>query len=390
MLGYARTALRNNRVEHHLRVALDSSFAGVNRTGVGLYSRNLATQMRRIAPGSGTRVRCYGPACSLSGRQSNALGTMQEWPVYTQLALPLLLERYRPDIVHSTSHLGPLWGRGKLIVTVHDLIFLRYSEDYSRGWLAITKALLPRVLARASAIIADSRTTKDDIQHFYGIDEAKIRVIYPGIDEGYRSIPNDGADDQSIRASLGLGDDRYLLCLGPWVQRKNLGIVVEALGLLLERVPGVRLVITGSRTRGMRGQTVDALVGDLPQGVRKRVHTVGHLPAGELRSLLAGAAVLAYPSRFEGFGLPPLEAMSAGVPVVVADTPVSLEVTGGAALVASPDEPEDWADAFERILTQPLEAERLKAAGQQRASLFSWERCARETLALYLEVGRRA
>ncbi len=370
-----------------LRVALDTTFAGVNQTGVGLYSHNLAAQMRRLAISSGAEVRCYGPTCRLSETPGNLLGTMQEWPIYTQIALPLLLERYAPHVVHSTSHLGPLWGRGRLIVTVHDLIFRRYPDDYNQGWLVITKALLPRVLARAAAIIADSQTTKADIQRFYGIDEAKIGVIYPGIDEGYRHIKPANAEARRIRESLGLGDDRYILCLGPWVQRKNLSVVVEAIALLLERVPDVRLVITGSRPRGMKGQAVGALASDLPAAARGRVHTTGYLPAEELRSLVAGAEALAYPSRFEGFGLPPLEAMAAGVPVVVSKTPVSLEVTGGAALVAGPDAPQEWAAAFERILTYPAKAAQLKAAGQSRSSRFSWERCARETLGLYRDIG---
>lgn len=377
-----------NRAPGVLRIALDTTFAGVNQTGVGLYSHNLAAQMRDLSISRGARVRCYGPACGLSERPDNVLGTVQEWPIYTQVALPLLLERYAPHIVHSTSHLGPLWGRGRLIVTVHDLIFRRYPEDYNPGWLAITKALLPQVLARATAIIADSQTTKADIERYYGVDEAKIRVIYPGIDEGYRHSTPGHAEAGRIREALGLGGERYILCLGPWVQRKNLGVVVESLAPLLKRVPDVRLVITGSRPRGMKGQSVDALVSHLPAAARERVHTAGYLPTEELRGLLVGAAVLAYPSRFEGFGLPPVEAMAAGVPVVVAKTPVSLEVTGGAALIADPDAPQEWAGAFERILTDPAKAAQLKAAGRKRSALFSWERCARETVGLYWEVMR--
>src|SRR5882762_4237938 len=127
-----------------LRVALDTSFAGLNPTGVGKYSRRLVEHIGYLAQSRNVRVRCYGP-CQTGDLHGRALGGLYyEWPSYTQVALPLFLTKYHPDVVHSTSHLGPTWGPGRRVVTVHDVIFRRYPEDYDKLWLATTRALLPR------------------------------------------------------------------------------------------------------------------------------------------------------------------------------------------------------------------------------------------------------
>ncbi|HYO49874.1 MAG TPA: glycosyltransferase family 1 protein [Chloroflexia bacterium] len=367
-----------------VRVALDTSYAGLNPTGVGLYSKRLASAMRGLAPASGVRLRCYGPSC---GRSQHALiSTIQEWPPYTQGVLPFLLARHWPDVVHSTSHIGPLWGPGKLVVTVHDLIFRRFPTDYDPIWLRITLALLPRVLARAAAIIADSHATKEDIQRYYYIPSGKIHVIYPGIDREFRRVVPTMQNLSDTRRKYGLGDDSYIICVGPWVARKNLSVVVAAFAEVAPRMPNVRLVITGNLSRGMKGTTPEQMVGALPPDARERVHAVGFVPKEELVALVSGAAVLAYPSRYEGFGLPPLEAMSAGVPVVASDTPAVAEVTAGAALLAPVDSPREWAVALAGVLANPDRAAQLRAAGIRRGADFSWERCAKETIALYKNV----
>ncbi|MDQ3928905.1 MAG: glycosyltransferase family 4 protein [Chloroflexota bacterium] len=367
-----------------LRIALDTSYAGVNPTGVGLYSRRLASTMRRLAPASGVSLHCYGPSCERS--QHTLISTMQEWPLYTQGVLPLLLASKRADVVHSTSHIGPLWGPGRLVVTVHDLIFRRFPADYDPIWLRITLALLPRVLARATAIIADSHATKEDIRRYYNIRPGKIHVIYPAIDRQFRRTSATTQSLTNTRRKYGLGNDSYIICVGPWVARKNLSVVVAAFEEVAARSPNVRLVITGDLPRGMKGTTPEQMVGALPPYATERVHAVGFVPKEELVALVSGATVLAYPSRYEGFGLPPLEAMAAGVPVVASDTPAVAEVTASAALLASVDSPREWAAALASVLTNPDRAAQLRAAGLRRSADFSWERCAKETIALYKRV----
>jgi glycosyltransferase involved in cell wall biosynthesis len=378
-----------------LRVALDTSYAGINPTGVGLYSARLARELRRLAGECALDIYCFGPACKRDGAPNKLLGTFQEWPSYTHGVLPAQLLALRPRVVHSTSHMGPLWGPGELIVTVHDLIFMRYPEDYQAGWLAITKALLASVLRRARAIIADSQATKDDLRAFFGVRHGKIVVIYPGIDgaiddgrptiDDRRSTIDDRRPTTDDRPAI-TGGRPYVLCLGPWVRRKNLEVVVQAFAWLAERVPGVDLVITGDTPRGMKGYTRQELLSYVSDEYRRRVKLVGYVSSEEKQALVGGASVLCYPSRFEGFGLPPLEAMAAGVPVVAADTPAVVEVTGGAALISDPDEPREWSAAIESVLLDPGLARRLREAGLRRSADFTWAACARRTALLYRSV----
>ncbi len=370
-----------------MRIALDTTYAGVNTTGVGLYSARLASQLRQQSSELALDIRCFGSACRPAGARNNIMATFQEWPTYTHGILPAQLLAARPRIVHSTSHIGPLWGPGKRIVTVHDLIFMRYPQDYQRGWLTITKALLPFVLRRAKAIIADSHATRRDIQAFFGVSERKIAVIYPGID------PPDLTEAEKLSAhqsanNIPAGGAPYVLCLGPWVRRKNLEVVVKAFALLASDLKDLHLVITGDTPRGMKGYTRDELLGLLPARYHNRLHLVGYVSQKRRNALVAGANALCYPSRFEGFGLPPLEAMAAGVPVVASHTPAVAEVTGGAALLADPDDPRAWAQGLRRLWDEPLLAEQVRRDGLRRSASFTWERCARETANLYKRVAR--
>jgi len=373
--------------ERSLRVALDTSFAGVNETGVGIYSRRIAQGLRRRERDGNLELACLGPSCRADHRGLLLGGLYQEWPTYTQLFLPLRLARYRPHVIHSTSHLGPVWGPGRRVVTVHDLIFLRYPEDYNRVWLAITRALLPVVIRRAAAIIADSATTARDLRHTYRTSAGKIRVIYPGVDEKFRRSVSLEAI-KYVRARHDLGESPYILLMGPWVRRKNLEVVIEAFPRVLSRQPEAQLVITGKPAPGMQSAEVVAALRRLPDDARTQVRTVGHLTDDSLVALMQGAAVLTYPSHYEGFGLPPVEAMASGVPVIISGARVLAEVTGGAALVAAAGRPEQWAESIQAVLSNPLLAARLVEEGRRRSSQFSWERCVRETVKLYRSVAR--
>lgn len=370
-----------------IKVALDTTYAGTNLTGVGLYSARLAEELRAHEDELGIRLSCYGTAADGGTPAQGPLAIMQEWPSYTHGVMPIALLRDRPNIVHSTSHIGPLWGPGKLIVTVHDLIFMRYPEDYNRVWLSIALFTLPKVLRRAKAVIADSHATKADIERFFGVRPGKIAVIYPGIDRAYGEAAK--RLEVSKRANTVTGGKRYILCMGPWVRRKNLEVVVDAFARIAPRLPDLQLVITGKPARGMKGYTEEDLLGSLPAKTRSRVKRTGYVAQDKLYALVARASVLAYPSRWEGFGLPPLEAMLAGVPVVASLTPAVEEVTGGAALLCDSDNPHEWAKTLEIILRDPKTAAEMSDLGRKRAAAFTWERCARETAELYHRVAGR-
>jgi alpha-1,3-rhamnosyl/mannosyltransferase len=374
-----------------LHVALDTSFAGINLTGVGKYSRMLAAGLSDAEREGRLTVRCFGPSCHPNRAKLPLGGLYQEWPTYTQLFVPaaLTLAKQKVHVVHSTSHLGPLWGPGRHIVTVHDVIFKRYPADYNSSWLKITETLLPMVLRRAAAILADSYTTKRDLERFYPVSRGKISVVYPGIDEAFQAEIA-GEAVRAVRNKYGLGSKPYVLCLGPWVRRKNLKVVIQAFGMVAERLPEVRLVITGKKPLGMETGDASEDLGSLSPDTASRVKAVGHVDLYELPALVKGASVLTYPSLFEGFGLPPLEAMAAGVPVIASDTPAVAEAAGDAAILASPGDVARWRDALLSVLQNSEEAERLRKAGLERSSLFSWKRCVEETIAVYYQVAKGA
>lgn len=372
-------SLGAGRGEHALRVALDTTYAGTNPTGVGLYSLRLAEALRAIAPAHHLNLRCYGPPCKVSSGRPLLVDIAQEWPFYTHGVLPVRLAAFAPDVVHSTSHIGPLWSAGRRILTVHDLIFLRRPRDYNPAWLSITRLLLPLVLRRASAVACDSQATRLDLVRRLGVRANRTVVIYPGIDPQ----PMD-----TVRVAPPLPRP-YILCLGPWARRKNLEVVVQAFASLAPQHPDARLVITGGPAPGVQSYTKQELISLLPEHLRDRMLLPGYVDRDEIRGLLSGASVLAYPSVDEGFGLPPLEAMAAGVPVVVADTPAVVEATGGAALVAPSDDPSAWAFWLSLLLARQDVAGQLREAGLRRSARFTWEACAHRFVRLYGRLANR-
>ena len=212
-------------------------------------------------------------------------------------------------------------------------------------------------------------------------------MIYPGIDERFR-VQTEAGEIANTRRKYHLEEDPYILCMGPWVQRKNLGVVLSAFSQLVDDIPQARLVITGQPARGMRNLSLQDAFRGISCHARERVHALGHLPFKELRAIVRGAEVLAYPSLFEGFGLPPLEAMSAGVPAIVSDTPAVVEAVGEAALVARADYPAEWREALRQVLNTPHLGERLISSGKKRSEEFTWERCVRETAQVYTAVAQ--
>lgn len=298
---------------------------------------------------------------------------------YQPLA-PLLRQAGPRPIYHATEHLLPRLAT-PAVLTVHDLIFERYPQHHTRRNMLFLRTGMPLFVRAATAIIAVSRHTKDDLVARYGVAPQKIHVVYEGVDARFR--PASAADVARVQAQYS-PDRPYLLMVGTLEPRKNHAAALAALARLKAAGFPHRLLIVGGK--GWLFEPIRTLVDQL--GLAGDVTFTGYAPDADLPPLYTGAACVLAPSLYEGFGFPVLEAMACAAPVVCSNLSSLPEVAGAAALLVAPADAAALANAVHLILTQPALAERLREDGMAQARLFRWERCAAQTADLYADVGQ--
>ncbi len=294
-----------------------------------------------------------------------------------QLVLPFEISPLRLDILHSPDFIPPFRRDYKSVITVHDLAFLLYphflTEESARYYGQIDQAV-----RHADHIVADSLSTKRDIVNFLGVPEPKISVIYAAANAIYRRVEDQRLLTQA-RAKYQL-DKPYALFVSTIEPRKNLPTLLRAFRKLLDHYKlDVTLAVVGQR--GWFCGEVFAVAEELE--LNDTVVFLGHVPLEDLVLLYNAARMHVHPSFYEGFGLPPLEAMTCGTPTIVANVSSLPEVVGDAGLLVSPEHTEGWTVAMWRLLTDDSLHQEMSQKGLKRAKLFSWERAARETLNLY-------
>jgi glycosyltransferase involved in cell wall biosynthesis len=283
-------------------------------------------------------------------------------------------------LFHATDHLLPKLTRAMSVFTLHDLAYLLFPEHHLLRNRIYLRTMMPRFLRRADRIIAVSEHTRRDALRSYPLDPEKIEVIPEGVEPRFRSdVGRDAVAD--VRRRLGL-PDRFILSVGTIEPRKNHATLVEAYASLREQHPDVGLVIAGGR--GWLYERFFERVRSL--GLEGHVVFTGHVPDEDMPALFNAAEVFAFPSEFEGFGLPPLEAMACGVPVVCSDAASLPEVVGDAGVLVPPRDVGAWIRAIDRLLSDaPLRAG-FGARGLARARRFSWDAAAERTLEVYRSV----
>jgi glycosyltransferase involved in cell wall biosynthesis len=298
-----------------------------------------------------------------------------QWVLGEQVLLPALAERAGVDLLHSLGNTAPGWGHFRRVATIHDLAF-RLAPEAHLGVLGLgMRVLVPLAARRSHRILVDATSTRDDLDRVLGTPPAKVDVVPLGLGTGRRADPLPEAE---LRARLDLGARTIELCAAAKRPHKNLMRLLGALGLIpAERRPV--LVLPGYRTAYEDELRVRA--GELRLGADVRF--LGWVEPAELEGLYAAAACFVFPSLLEGFGLPVLEAMVRGAPVACSDIGVLREVAGEAALLFDPESEPAIAAAIERVLTDPAEAQRLRAAGHERAARFTWAATAAGTLRSY-------
>jgi glycosyltransferase involved in cell wall biosynthesis len=311
------------------------------------------------------------PAVTVPVRARNRV----QWVLGEQALLPRLAARAGVDLVHSLASTAPARGRFRRVVTVHDLIYARLPEAHAGIRDRGMRVLVPLAVRRAHRVIAISQSTRRDIVELLGALPDRIDVVPQGLGMVRRAQP---LSEQHIRARFGLQARRVLLTLSAKRPHKNLAALIGALA----RIPSAErplLVLPGYPTAHedeLRTHAAHA-------GVTPDVRFLGWILAEELEGLWALADAFAFPSLYEGFGLPVLEAMARGVPVACSNASSLPEVAGEAALLFDPRDEPAIARALRRLLGDGALRERLRALGSERAGKFTWERTARATLSSY-------
>jgi glycosyltransferase involved in cell wall biosynthesis len=298
-----------------------------------------------------------------------------EWVRGEQLLLPRLAARAGVDLVHSLASTAPGWGPFRRVVTIHDLIYRVHPEAHAGMRTLGMRVLVPLAARRSHRVIVDSRSTRDDVVRHLRVPEGKVDVVPLGLGRSARPAPLPAAE---VRERIGAGERSLVLSLSAKRPHKNLRGLLDALALIPpERRPV--LVMPGYPTwhEDELREHARAL------GLRDDVRFLGWLDARELEGLYAAAGCFVFPSLYEGFGLPVLEAMARGLVVISSDRASLPEVAGDAALLVDPESPAQIAEAIQRVLSDGGLAERLREAGRAQAARFTWDAAARGVLASY-------
>jgi glycosyltransferase involved in cell wall biosynthesis len=298
-----------------------------------------------------------------------------EWVRGEQQHVPRAAKRLGVDLVHSLGSTAPLWGAFRRVTTIHDLNYKLVPDSHFGVRAFGMRVLVPAAARRSHRIIVDAASTREDLHEHLGTDPGKVDVVALGVTP---SPPVAPTPERELRVRLGLGDGPVLLSVSAKRPHKNLSALLDAVAQIPpERRPV--LVLPGYATpheAELRGRAERL-------GLGASVVFCHWLSAEDLEGLYALADAFAFPSLYEGFGLPVLEAMARGVPVATSARGSLAEVAGDAALVFDPQDPAAIRAAIERLLGDRMEADRLRSAGRDRAAQFTWERAAELTADSY-------
>ncbi len=359
-----------------MKILIDGRMYGAQRTGgIGRYIAELITHLQPQT-GADEFVVLTMPGVRLPQHQQWQQVTVP-WRWYSlgeQLWLPRVMAQQQPDIVHFPHFTVPLYCPVPFVVTIHDLLLQRYParKGHWHEWLTYPlrqvayQAVLRRAVTGAERIIVPSGFTEQELVEFFPLAAGKTQVI----PEAPAKLGQDTPDSQ---LEIGYNRDRpFILTVTNHYPHKNIETLLAAWRILQPQWSGELVIV------GLANDYAEQLP-DLPPAVR----VLTNVSDAALQQLYAAAEACVFPSRYEGFGLPPLEAMQAGTPVVVSDRPVFHEVCGPAALYADPDSPQQFADAVRRILTNSSVTQQLQQLGTAQAAQFDWQQTAAAHHALY-------
>ncbi|HEX9424278.1 MAG TPA: glycosyltransferase family 1 protein [Pyrinomonadaceae bacterium] len=379
-----------------MRIGLDGLPLTSLKTGVGHYTFELARSLARAEPSSSFEIiypSTYPPIDLIEngtvatlpdniGLERVRVGLVgRHW---WSAGLPRYLRRRKVGLFHGTNYDIPLWRPCATVLTIHDLSHRLYSETHERRSVRRARRRLPLIARAADAIITPTESVRREVCEHLKTSRQKVFAIPEAARACFRPLAFSETAEE--RQRLGIGDD-FLLAVGTLEPRKNLLVLVKAFEGVTRARPqsNTELVIAGGR--GWLSGPLFAAIDRSP--ARHRIFLTDYLHDEDLRALYASCRAFIYPSIYEGFGLPPLEAMACAAPVIASRTPALEETTGGAALLFDPQNADELAQKILELLADENARRKLSTAGQQRAAEFSWANTARLTWNVYEEALRR-
>lgn len=306
------------------------------------------------------------PPFSTENRLNRILWEQTVWPWH--------IWRRQPDLIHGMAFALPLLTRCPAVVTIYDLSFLHYPEQFPALQQRYLAAQSRWACRRARRVITISEATRQDVHTFFGVPLAQIDVVYPGVDSAY--APQEETAVTQFKKGRGI-DGRFILHVGTLQPRKNIPTLLQAFAQLEDRT--MKLVLIGGK-----GWLFDEIFAQIQQlGVEERVLFPGYVPDAELPLWYASADLFVFPSVYEGFGMPVVEAMACGTPVVASNSSSIPEAVGKAGLLFEPHNPSELAERIVSVLQNSQLSAKMRQLGLEQARRFSWARAGRETAVVY-------
>jgi glycosyltransferase involved in cell wall biosynthesis len=378
-----------------MRIGLDGGFPLLTPlTGVGHYTFELARALALLAPSDDFELIAPGPFpssivedirrnCPANLRAVNAEANSIRRRRWWAVGLPLYLRKASLDLFHGTNYEVPLWNKRRSVLTIHDLSILLHPDTHQADLVRRARRRLPLMARSASIIVTPTESVKREVSERLKIDPEKIVVTLEAPRRNFQRMPLEKAAKTKRRLGI---EDEFLLFVGTIEPRKNLLTLVRAFDQILRQTSRrPQLVVVGAE-----GWLMDELFAFIKQSaISDRLRLTGYLGDDDLCALYSSCTVFVYPSIYEGFGLPPLEAMACGAPVIASNIATFQETLGSAARLVNPNDVESFAGSIVEILEDEGRRRALSHRGLEHAGKFSWERTARLTFEVYREVLRQ-
>lgn len=368
-------------MDFKVRIGIDGIPLAELKTGVGHYTFEIAVEVARQSPSDSFEILSHLAFSDLDSTPANLKLIQQPVNSATKhwwtIGLPLYIKRARLDLFHGTNYDLPVWGGCPTVLTIHDLSLLLFPATHEQRRVQRARRRLPWMSRHATLIITPTEAVKSEVCEHLRIPRDKVIVINEAPRRTFQPMPREQA--AAMVRQLGL-DDEFILYVGTIEPRKNLITLVKAFeDVLRSTTLRPQLVIAGKQ-----GWLTDELFAYIDKAnLGDRLRLTGYLGDDELRALYSACRVMVYPALYEGAGLPTLEAMACGAPVITTNTPAIAEMVGDNARLCAPTDSRALAQHLVELLTTPSARESLSRAGLERAAQFTWERAARETLAVY-------